>query len=106
MAATPSATPFRGIGSLAVLVFSLIFVYDALHYHGMLSSASRSIGPSKNWLAKPYTNLRAYGEPQPRTRPGSDWGFQDVTFSKKQFRNTLREADKKVDAVLDRHIKP
>jgi hypothetical protein len=102
----PTFTPVRGLASVALLVFSLIVVYDALLYHGVLTSASRSVGPSKNWLAKPYTNLRSYGQPPVATGPGTTWGFSDVTFSPRQFWDLLRSADKQVDAVLARHIKP
>jgi hypothetical protein len=103
---TPSFTPVRGLVSVALLVFLLIVVYDALFYHGLLTSASRSVGPSKNWLAKPYTNLRDFGKTQVPTRTGNTWGFSDVRFSRQQFRNILRSADKQVDTMLGRHIKP
>lgn len=110
MKSTPSIVPaLRSLLWLGFFVFAFCFVIDAMFFHGLLKSPSRNTGPSSNWLAKPYTNLRYYGQPARHASSKAsrnDWAFTDVTFSKGQFKSMMAAADKKGDAIANRFFKP
>lgn len=110
MNSTPSIVPaLRSLLWLGFFVFVFCFVIDAMFFHGLLHSPSRNPGPSSNWLAKPYTNLRLYGQSTHHARKKAshnDWAFSDVTFSKGHFKSMIEAADKKGDAIGNRFIKP
>lgn len=110
MNSTPSIVPaLRSLLWLGFFILMFSIAFDAMFFHGLLKSPSRNPGPSSNWLAKPYTNLRLYGQPArhaSKPTPRNDWAFTDVTFSKGQFKSMLADADKKGNAIADRFIKP
>lgn len=109
-AAPSTFTPFRGLLSLILVLFLLNTLVDALFFHGILSSPTRTSGAHSSWMARPYTVFRMEGLPKATQLAKRTFGpgvFQtDVTFSKKHLESTVRSADSKANAALDKFIKP
>jgi hypothetical protein len=101
--------PIRGLVWLALVLFCLNAMLDALVFHGIALSSTRKAGQPINWAATPYTSLRvaSYGRRVKYARlSASNWYPKDLVISKSGFSRAMRDSDKAGADLVNRFTKP